>query len=144
MLTLLITTTPMTFSEIRSKLNKDLETSYTRNAILGRAYRMNQCVKRPEISPEIRAERRRAVQIAKSAKKKAERHAAKPWLAERAPKTNRAEERRRVLAMLNDSGVSRTSPSYRRQFPKLPEMSKSELRGMLADAMRNTAAMGVS
>jgi hypothetical protein len=36
-------------------------------------------------------------------------------------------------------GTSKTSPIYRNQFPKLPDMSKDELRAMLAEAFRNTA-----
>jgi hypothetical protein len=36
-------------------------------------------------------------------------------------------------------GTSKTSPIYRNQFPKLPEMSRAQLRAMLADAVRNTA-----
>jgi hypothetical protein len=36
-------------------------------------------------------------------------------------------------------GTSKTSPIYRNQFPKLPEMSKAALRAMIAEAMRNTA-----
>jgi hypothetical protein len=36
-------------------------------------------------------------------------------------------------------GTSKTSPIYRNQFPKLPEMSKAALRAMIAEAVRNTA-----
>ncbi len=36
---------------------------------------------------------------------------------------------------------SKTSPAYRRQLPALPEMTKSELRAMIAQAVRNTAEM---
>lgn len=35
----------------------------------------------------------------------------------------------------------KTSPEYRNCLPKIPEMSKSALRAMLADAVRNTAEM---
>lgn len=37
--------------------------------------------------------------------------------------------------------VSRTSSFFRKQLPKIPEMTKNELRAMLADAVRNTAEM---
>jgi hypothetical protein len=36
-------------------------------------------------------------------------------------------------------GTSKTSPIYRNQFGKLPEMSKAALRAMLTEAVRNTA-----
>lgn len=35
--------------------------------------------------------------------------------------------------------TNKTSPVYRNTLPKLPEMSKSELRSMLTEAVRNTA-----
>ena len=141
MLSKLLTTTSLSFSEIREQLNSVLRTSYTRNAVLGRAYRMNHCVTRPPTPPEIRAERERVRQIRYNEKKREQRHAAKPWLATRA---SRAEEQKRVRAMFDATGASRTSAGYRKHLPRLPEMNKTELRGMLADAMRNTAAMEVT
>jgi hypothetical protein len=42
-------------------------------------------------------------------------------------------------AFVFSPGTSKTSAIYRNQFPKLPEMSKTALRAMLADAVRNTA-----
>ncbi|MGY3609906.1 MULTISPECIES: GcrA family cell cycle regulator [unclassified Bradyrhizobium] len=55
----------------------------------------------------------------------------------------RNEKRREAAAAVNPIvriGVtSRTHPSYRNQLPRLPEMSKAELRAMLAQAVRNTA-----
>lgn len=41
------------------------------------------------------------------------------------------------------SGVSKTSPIYRNQLPKAPDMTPNQRRNMLAEAVRNTAAMGV-
>jgi hypothetical protein len=38
-----------------------------------------------------------------------------------------------------EPGTSRTSPIFRNSLPRLPEMSKSELRAMLAEAVRNTS-----
>jgi len=133
--------TGMTFTEIQTEMNSVLRTSYTRNAILGRAHRMGQCNTRPPVSLEEQALKARARITRRSNKKKAERWLAKPSLAERAI---RAEEQKRIRAMFDESGASRTSPGYRKHLPRLPEMNKTELRGMLADAMRNTAAMGVS
>jgi hypothetical protein len=38
-------------------------------------------------------------------------------------------------------GTSKTAPIYRNQLPRLPEMSRNELRAMLTQAVRNTAEM---
>ena len=141
MLSRLIATTSLSFAEITTQMNAAFATSYTRNAILGKVYRMGQCNTRPPVTPEEQALKARARITRRSNKKKAERWLAKPSLAERA---KRAEEQKRVRAMFDATGTSRTSPGYRKHFPRLPEMSRSELRGMLADAMRNTAAMEVS
>jgi hypothetical protein len=35
--------------------------------------------------------------------------------------------------------ISKTSPLYRRRFAPLPDMTKGELRAMLAEAVRNTS-----
>lgn len=140
MLSNLIATTTLSFSEITATINATFKMSYTRNAILGRAYRLNHCITRPPLPPEKRAERERERLIRYNEKKKAQRWAAKPWLAKRA---ERAAEQKRIRAMFDASGTPRTSPGYRKHLPKLPEMSRTELRSMLADAMRNTAAMEV-
>lgn len=50
----------------------------------------------------------------------------------------RAKAKAAKLAAL---AFSKTSPAYRRQLPPMPEMSKSELRAILAAAVRNTAEM---
>jgi hypothetical protein len=139
MLSSLLKTTSLSFSEIQVQMNAALKTYYTRNAILGRAYRMNHCITRPPVAPEIRAQKKRERLTRLNEKKKAQRHAAKPWLATRA---DRAKEQKRVRAMFDATGTSRTSAGYRKHFPRLPEMTKDELRGMLADAMRNTSVMG--
>ena len=144
MLSNLLKTTSLSFAEIQAQMNAALKTSYTRNAILGRAYRMNHCITRPPVAPEIRAQRKRERLIRLNEEKRKRRWAAKPWLAQRAERTKeRAEEAKRVRAAFDASGASRTSAGYRKHLPKLPEMSRSELRGMLADAMRNTAALEV-
>lgn len=42
-----------------------------------------------------------------------------------------------------DKGTSKTSPAYRNQLGFIPEMTSRQLRDMLADAVRNTAALPV-
>ena len=132
MLSNLIATTALSFSEITSTINATFKTAYTRNAILGRAYRLNHCVTRPPLPPEKRAERERERLIRYNEKKRAKRWAAKPWLANRA---ERSAEQKRVRAMFDASGTPRTSPGYRKHLPKLPEMSRTELRSMLGGLM---------
>jgi hypothetical protein len=39
--------------------------------------------------------------------------------------------------------VSRTSPAYRNQLPTIGNLTKTQLRAMLAEAARNTAEMSV-
>lgn len=57
-------------------------------------------------------------------------------------KRKRAAERAERLAIQKSRPViSKGSPSYRRKFPKLPEMTKSESREMLRRAVLNTAAL---
>jgi len=63
--------------------------------------------------------------------KKARRDAARLSLA------SKRDERKRLL----DRGASPYSPAYRKQLPPLPDMTKGELRAMLAQAMQNTAAL---
>jgi hypothetical protein len=46
-----------------------------------------------------------------------------------------------VRAQLLARGKSTTSAIYRNQFPPLPDMSKNQLRAMLAAALQNTAAL---
>ena len=53
-------------------------------------------------------------------------------------RARRKEEKRQILASTN---FSKTSPAYRNLLPSLPEMTKAELRAMIAQAVRNTQAM---
>lgn len=59
----------------------------------------------------------------KAAKRKAKREAARPKPILRLP------------------SQTKTHPAYRNQLPKIPEMTKAELRGMLAAALAETARM---
>jgi hypothetical protein len=45
------------------------------------------------------------------------------------------------LQRARDRGQSKTSPSYRKFLPRIGDLSKDELRAMLAAAVQNTAAM---
>ena len=130
----------LSFAEIAEQMNADLGTNYSRDAVLGRAWRMNHCKARPPVSPEMQAQRKQARITRGAAKRKAERWAAKPWLANRA---ECATEKKRIRAQFAASGTPKTSRAYRMHLPKIPEMTKTELRAMLTNAVQNTAAMEV-
>jgi len=51
------------------------------------------------------------------------------------------DEKQRNREMFRSRGTSVYSAAYRKHLPTLPEMTKSELRNMLADAFRNTASI---
>lgn len=53
----------------------------------------------------------------------------------------RNDEKRMVCARFLARGASPHSVAYRKHLPPLPEMTKSELRRMLREAVQNTAAM---
>ena len=55
----------------------------------------------------------------------------------------KAAARAGVPAVVIDPCASRTSPIYRNRLPRIPQMSKSELRAMLTQAVRNTAEASV-
>lgn len=78
----------------------------------------------PEISAVKRRERERRYQ-----KKRRER--------QRASLDTKRDVRKQFLAR----GATTTSAEYRKHLPPLPEMSKSALRAMLAQAAQNTAAL---
>lgn len=53
-------------------------------------------------------------------------------------KAKRELEARKILAA---QGTSRHSAAYRKHLPPMPEMSKAQMRAMLAQALENTAAL---
>jgi hypothetical protein len=130
----------LSFTEVAKRMNAEFGTNYTRNACIGRAQRMGVAgkLKRGRKPKELVAKERKLNSQLRNQRKKAERWAAKPWLAEREwLRKEREESSKRVMATCK----SKTSPTYRNHLPRAPEMSKTELRAMLASAIQNTAAM---
>lgn len=128
------------FAETARKINREFGTEYTRNACIGRAQRMGFSgnLRKPAAPPEVKTRRVRENRKLRVERDKAKRWAAKPELADRAKvMEERAEASKRVRA----SCRSKTSPEYRNHLPKLPHMTRGELRAMLADAVANTAQM---
>lgn len=117
------------FRDMVGYINRNFGTDYTRSSLIGRAHRMG--YKRP--APVARAATKQ-----RNLSKKAE---GKRWKAE--PSAERKAEKKQIRASFVAKGTSKTSRDYRIHLPKLPEMSRSELRAMLSDAVRNTALMEV-
>ena len=127
----------LSYSDIAERLNLKFGTALTRSAILGKAQRLGLCKRAPPRTGRSIT----SVQAAKkrqNEKRKAERWAANPDLALRA---ERILEKRKIRAEFLARGAKPTSREYRMHLPRLPDMSKAELRDMLADAVRNTARM---
>lgn len=130
----------MSYAEISRRISADFGITISRNACIGRAQRIGLASGRPP-DPELKAkrvERDKAKWKAQAVRRKAERWAAKPWLATREERRKeRGEESKRIRSTCK----SKTSPEYRNHLPRIGEMSKSELRAMLAAAVANTAQM---
>jgi PHP family Zn ribbon phosphoesterase len=62
---------------------------------------------------------------------------------DRVKKAKKVVRRRLERLALLKPGTSKTDPAYRRKLPALPEMSKNELRAMIAQAVRHTAEMPI-
>lgn len=105
----------------------------SRNAVIGKVHRLKLPI--PALKQEGNRVYARQVRDDSAWKaKQAERK--RSWRA-RAKIKAQAEARERSLF----HGHSRYSAVYRNLMPKLPPMTKGELRSMLADAVRNTAVM---
>lgn len=77
-------------------------------------------------------------EVTKAKRRERERLYHKAWSARRrASLDTKREVRERFLAR----GATTTSAEYRKHLPPLPDMSKSALRAMLAQAIQNTAAL---
>lgn len=54
-------------------------------------------------------------------------------------KRRKKKAKKAAVVIIGDRVVSKTSSFYRKLMPTVPEMTKNELRAMLAQAVRNTA-----
>lgn len=134
----------LSFTESAKKLNSEFGTSYTRNACIGRAQRMGVAgkLKRGRRPKELIANENKARWKLTNTRRKAQRWAAKPWLAQREAQIEaRRREREEVGKRVMESCKSKTSATYRNQLPRIGNVTKTELRAMLASAVVNTAAM---
>jgi len=134
-----ISTLTQMWAEGYSSTRIALALGLTRNSVIGKVTRLKlpePTSKLPVIIdrtyvtqlPEVRREKVRAYErVYKKARKERLRYDIK----------TKQDERQRLIAR----GASPYSPAYRKQLPPLPDMTKGELRAMLAAAMQNTAAL---
>ncbi len=108
-----------------------LKGNYSRNAVLGKIHRL----KASTVSSQVKMlkARRNLDHMAMARAKLRERDRIKK---QRKRDRIKAETRRSL-----STGTSKTSPTYRNLLPKAPEMTKNELRALISEAMRNTAAL---
>jgi len=114
-----------------------LQIGYTRNAVLGKVFRLKL---------EKRAERIRPLIYRPSPPKPRRRRDAYETEQIREKPRERYNERRAARAdgqkaYLNRCKAPKTSAEYRNHLPIMPDMSKTALREMLAAAVVNTAAL---
>jgi hypothetical protein len=107
----------------------------TRNAVLGKLYRLRE--PEPMVKKAISRNRVYVRQLPEVARAKARIRT----LRYRAKQRSSLDSRRDVRMQFLASGVTRTSAEYRKHLPPVPEMTKGELRAMLAQAVQNTAAL---
>jgi len=114
-----------------------LQIGYTRNAVLGKVFRLGLEKRAERIRPVIykpaapRPRRHRdAYQMERIRERQRERYNER--------KASRAGEQK---AYLKNCKAPKTSAAYRNHLPIMPDMTKNQLRAMLAAAVINTAAM---
>jgi hypothetical protein len=105
----------LSFTEAAKKLNSEFGTSYTRNACIGRAQRMGVAgkLKRGRRPKELVANENQARWKLTNTRRKAQRWAAKPWLAQREAQI---EARRRSV---RKSGSGSWNPASPRPLPHI-------------------------
>lgn len=137
------------YSHVTARLNHSFGTNHSRNAYIGQMTRFDPS--RPRVrKPGVGAKelgRRYTV------KRRERRWAEQPRLAELAQRREAKKQREASLrvteaaqtrVLMRATQTPKTAACYRKHLPRLPEMTKTELRAMLSRAVRNTAAMGVS
>jgi hypothetical protein len=127
-------------SEAADQINADFGTAYTRNACCGRSYRQHH--PRPQAGlPRPSSGGHAAKQKRQAARRREKRWAVNPSLKER---WERMQQQKATRAMMAAKGTPATAACYRKHMPRLPEMTKYELRRMLTAAVVATAAMEIA
>ncbi len=130
----------LSYSQAAAAMNADFGTSYSRSACIGKGRRMRigSVAKSPRQAPSSDERKRR-----KNERERARREA-KPHLFRAAEERFRERQKKKERLKMAANNTPQSSPVYRNQLPRIPEMTKGELRAMLTQAVQNTAAMGVT
>lgn len=120
----------------------------SRDAVLGKMFRLGMCSPMP-VKLAKSAELYRARQARMNVKRREKRHEVKPYLVQLYESRERrareakmlAEEKTRARAIIAARGATKTSAAYRTHMPRIGDMSKSQLRAMITQAVQNTAAL---
>jgi hypothetical protein len=124
------------FSDIALALSLAVRKCYSRNACIGKARRlMGGKPSGRSIAQGLTIE---VMNMRRAEKRRKQRWAAKPSLRQR---YERVQEKKALRKRFAEGGMAKTAPGYRKHLPRLPEMTKNELRAMLAVAWANTAAL---
>jgi len=124
------------YSQISRAMAAEHGWVYTRNACIGRARRLKMEQPRRIFIRTTPQERHRR----QGEQRRSKRWAKNPSLAQFYEKRMQQKETRaRFLA----AGTLATSPACRKHMPRLPEMTRHEMRAMLTQAIRNTAALEI-
>jgi hypothetical protein len=124
-------------SEAATALNETFGTTYTRNACIGRARRLDVAQQGRQPTYSCSEERKAAALL----RKREKRWAADPSLKARYERLQAMKKNREAQI---ERGSTKTSAEYRRHVPKLANMTRGELRAMLAQACQNTAALEIA
>lgn len=133
-----VTTGRDSYARLAHVINAKFGTRYSRDAVLGKAHRLGLCKPQQFGKSSWAMENARTRDREKKKQLREKRWQANPSL------EGRAERKKETLQLFKATNTPRTSPAYRKHLPHLPEMTKTELRAMLAAAFANTAALEVA
>lgn len=124
-------------AEAAIEINRQFGSIYTRNACIGRARRTSL----PTAARPIPKGPKRSRGERQTVRRREKRWATNPSLQAR---YERRLEQKRTLALMASKGTPPTAAAYRKHMPRLPDMTKRELRAMLTAAVVATASMAVA
>lgn len=125
-----------------SRIAAEMKT--TRNAVLGKVHRLGLASRSPAVSErKLTKDARRLGLEPRKPREKIQREPRSIWLADKFGVHDMIKPANEFKAPVVRPGQSKTSPTYRNQLGFLPEMTVNQRRNMLAEAMRNTAALPI-
>ncbi len=119
----------------------------TRSAVIGKVHRMRlngRNYSNGPVQPKLSPEERRQLKNERRNLAERLRRQNNPHAYSFDAARKREKRRKEALSVMRSSNARTTSAEYRKHLPKIPEMTRNELREMFAQAVQNTAAMGVT